>query len=101
MGYGTDNCANEFLRQFTEAQNLKRRLKEQFTAQQHAAFRDNADLVVSIPPVWADNTKFNVASILKKWKTYVNGIFFSLNFRSLILHIDTASSWSLEIGRVL
>ncbi len=72
LGYGTDNCADGFLRQFAEAQNQKRRPKEQLTAQQHAAIRDNADLVVSIPPVWADNTKFNVAGILKKWKTYVN-----------------------------
>jgi len=44
------------------------------TAQQHAALRENADLVVFMPPAWADNTKFNVTGILKKWKAYVGGI---------------------------
>ncbi|KAH8119865.1 hypothetical protein DFH11DRAFT_1721770 [Phellopilus nigrolimitatus] len=70
LGYGTNNCADEFLRQFTAAQSTKQRQKEHLTAQQHAALRDNADLVVSLRPAWADNTKFNVAGILKKWKAY-------------------------------
>jgi hypothetical protein len=84
LGYGTDNCADEFLRQFADDQSRRRRQKQIFTVEQHAAFRESADLVVSIPPVWADNTKFNVAGILKKWKSYVNEFSPSPSFHSLV-----------------
>ncbi|KAH9010337.1 hypothetical protein EDB84DRAFT_1654857 [Lactarius hengduanensis] len=48
----------------------KRPAKGRLSTQQHAAFRENADLVVFMPPAWADNTKLNFTSILKKWKAY-------------------------------
>jgi hypothetical protein len=74
LGYGSNNCANEFLRHFTNTQNQQQqqRSKKQLTAQQHAALRENADRVVSITPAWADNTKHNIAGILEKWERYVH-----------------------------
>lgn len=69
LGYGLDKCASGFVNQFTDPRT--RRAKSQLTAQQHALFREKADLVVFMTPAWADNTKLNVTGILKKWKTYV------------------------------
>ncbi|KAL1939783.1 hypothetical protein VTO73DRAFT_9483 [Trametes versicolor] len=70
LGYGYDNCVGNFLEEFSEAQSRKQRLRQHLTVDQLKVLRENADLVESILPPWADNTKFNVAGILKKWKRY-------------------------------
>ena len=43
LGYGLDKCASGFVNQFTDPRT--RRAKSQLTAQQHALFREKADLV--------------------------------------------------------
>ncbi|KAF8652382.1 hypothetical protein AX16_004410, partial [Volvariella volvacea WC 439] len=70
FGYGSNHCTAEFLTQFTDTQNQHQHqpAKNQLSAQQHAELRENADRVVSLPPAWADNTKHNIAGILKKWR---------------------------------
>jgi len=73
LGYGYDNCTGSFLEEFSEAQSQKRPPRQHLTIEQLKTLRENADLVESILPAWADNTKFNVAGILRKWMRYVSG----------------------------
>ncbi|KAH9174384.1 hypothetical protein EDB89DRAFT_2067685 [Lactarius sanguifluus] len=51
----------------TDAHNQKRPAKGRLSTHQHAAFRENAELVVFMPPARADNTKLNGTGISKNY----------------------------------
>ena len=103
---GLNKCVTGFVDQFTTPR--ERHAKDQLTTQQHAAFRENADLTSFMLQACANNTKHNVTGILKKWKKYVDSLgHFKSEFALVLITcfcaffcIDFAKLWSfLEIGR--
>ncbi|KAL9035875.1 MAG: hypothetical protein Q9214_006390 [Letrouitia sp. 1 TL-2023] len=61
-----------FAQQLVRKQRSSRRAP--LNATQHVAFRQQMGNVRFLKPARADNTKFNIAGILRKWKAYVNSI---------------------------
>jgi hypothetical protein len=74
LGYGASHCTTQFIDHFAKkaAQKQRQPRRAQLTVEQHAAFRQQVGNVRFLKPAWADNTKFNIAGILQKWKAYVN-----------------------------
>ena len=72
LGDGISHCTTQFIDHFAKKAAQKPR-RAPFTAQQHDAFRRQVGSVRFLMPAWADNTKLNIAGILRKWKAYVNG----------------------------
>lgn len=64
---------DDFLQQFTQRENEKRRTKKPKprSAKERAAIREKLKDLQFLLPDHADGTKINIAGILKKWKVYV------------------------------
>ncbi|KAK3905564.1 hypothetical protein C8A05DRAFT_30629 [Staphylotrichum tortipilum] len=65
----------DFVRRFTAKQraahdNQVAKQAKALTADQHAAFRKQLEMVHFLPPAYADATKINIVGILRKWKSY-------------------------------
>ncbi len=60
----------DFIQQFTERESQQRITKQRkpLTATQRAALRKQLRTVRFLQPDHVDNTKINIASILRKWK---------------------------------
>jgi hypothetical protein len=67
---GYDNHHTHFLNQFAYNQSHKRTSKKPapLSAKQRAALREQLKDVRFLQPDYADNTKINIAGILRKWK---------------------------------
>jgi hypothetical protein len=61
-----------FIQGFTQRESQKRIAKrpKTLTAAQHAALREQLKESCFLKPDWADNTKINIAGILRKWSRY-------------------------------
>jgi hypothetical protein len=60
----------DFIQGFTQRESQKRIAKrpKTLTAAQHAALCEPLKESFFLKPNWADNTKINIAGILRKWK---------------------------------
>jgi hypothetical protein len=60
----------DFIQRFTQQESEKRIAKrpKTLTAAQHAALREQLKDVQFLKPDYADNTKINIAGMLRKWK---------------------------------
>ncbi|KAK7967629.1 FluG domain-containing protein [Apiospora aurea] len=63
---------NEFIHR--EQQNRVSKGPKSLTATQHAALRKQLQEVRFLKPAWADETKINVARILRKWKIFCRDV---------------------------
>ncbi|KAK8000474.1 FluG domain-containing protein [Apiospora arundinis] len=63
---------NEFIHR--EQQNRVSKGPKPLTATQHAALRKQLQDVRFLKPAWADETKINVARILRKWKIFCRDV---------------------------
>jgi hypothetical protein len=60
----------DFIQRFTQQESERRIAKrpKALTAAQHAALREQLKEVHFLKPDYADNTKINIAGMLRKWK---------------------------------
>ena len=63
----------DFVRRFTAKQRAARddqiaKQAKALTADQHAAFRKQLEMIDFLPPPYTDATKINIVGILRKWK---------------------------------
>lgn len=63
----------DFIRRFAAKQRAAHddqiaKQAKALTADQHVAFRKQLEMIHFLPPAYADGTKINIVSILRKWK---------------------------------
>ncbi|KAK3370950.1 FluG domain-containing protein [Lasiosphaeria ovina] len=69
----SNDSHNDFIKRFTERESQKRVTKKrpkELTAAQRAGLRRQLRDVRFLKPAYADNSKINIAGILRKWKKY-------------------------------
>ncbi|KEY73695.1 hypothetical protein S7711_09571 [Stachybotrys chartarum IBT 7711] len=69
---GYDNHHGDFIKQFTQqhSQKVNKKKPVPLSAAQRANLREQLKDVHFLKPDYADNTKINIAGILRKWKRY-------------------------------
>ncbi|KAF3768192.1 hypothetical protein M406DRAFT_336858 [Cryphonectria parasitica EP155] len=82
----------DFIERFTQRQTATRIAKqpETLTAAQHAALREQLKDVHFLIPEYADNTKINIAGMLRKWKTYCESVKLTGHWRDVMKEADRA-----------
>ncbi|KAL2260201.1 hypothetical protein VTK26DRAFT_5875 [Humicola hyalothermophila] len=76
----------DFIRRFTQREEERRIAKRPaaLTADQRAALRKQLEGTQFLKPDYADNTKINIAGILRKWKRYCEFIKLGGTWRDVI-----------------
>ncbi|KAI0436703.1 FluG domain-containing protein [Xylaria telfairii] len=92
LSKGRQRHAADFIRSFTQKEAKSRTAKrpEALTAAQRAALRDQLRDAQLIQPAYADNTKINIAGILRKWKRYCTSAKLVGTWRDVIQSADRA-----------
>ncbi|OXV05933.1 hypothetical protein Egran_06299 [Elaphomyces granulatus] len=88
------NHPTSFIQAFTKREHQKRIAKQRpkLTAEQHAALCQKLKESSLLNPDYADNTKINIAGILRKWKKYCETVKLKACCRKAIEEADRAMS---------
>ncbi|KAJ9139029.1 hypothetical protein NKR19_g7609 [Coniochaeta hoffmannii] len=82
----------DFIQRFTQQESERRIAKrpKTLTAAQHAALREQLKDVQFLKPDYADNTKINIAGMLRKWKRYCVSAKLTGTWEEVIKRVDRA-----------
>ncbi|KAL7940735.1 FluG domain-containing protein [Trichoderma barbatum] len=93
------NYHHNFLQQFATKEHQRLTRPAPFTAKEHAIHREQLRTAQSLQPCYANETKINIAGMLKKWESYCRDILDIQNSKQVMtdLKYETTSDFLLYV----